>query len=100
MKKTSLLSNGLLWFGAAVSIAEIFTGSLFAPLGFWKGFAAIILGHAVGCTLSSAIACNLAAGFDMQTSVKNAKAYITDALKAMLDLGKGSGPLDHCFNIK
>ncbi len=51
MKKTSLLSNGLLWFGAAVSIAEIFTGSLFAPLGFWRGFAAIILGHVIGCTL-------------------------------------------------
>jgi putative hydroxymethylpyrimidine transporter CytX len=51
VKKTSLLSNGLLWFGAAVSIAEIFTGSLFAPLGFWRGLAAILTGHVIGCTL-------------------------------------------------
>jgi putative hydroxymethylpyrimidine transporter CytX len=48
---TSLLSNGLLWFGAAVSIAEIMAGTLFAPLGFAKGFAAIILGHLIGCLL-------------------------------------------------
>ena len=41
--KTSTLSNGLLWFGAAVSIAEIFTGTLFVPLGFSKGFIAIVL---------------------------------------------------------
>lgn len=49
--KTSLLSNGLLWFGAAVSIAEIMTGALFAPLGFKQGFVAIIIGHLIGCTL-------------------------------------------------
>ena len=49
--KTSTLSNGLLWFGAAVSIAEIFTGTLFVPLGFTKGFAAIITGHLIGCIL-------------------------------------------------
>jgi hydroxymethylpyrimidine/phosphomethylpyrimidine kinase len=55
--------------------------------------------HGTGCTLSSAIACNLAAGRTMQESVKNAKAYITGALKANLDLGQGSGPLDHCFCI-
>ncbi len=55
--------------------------------------------HGTGCTLSSAIACNLAAGCDMAAAVKNAKAFITGALKAGLDLGKGSGPLDHCFNL-
>lgn len=49
--KTSTLSNGLLWFGAAVSIAEIFTGTLFVPLGFAKGFFAIISGHIIGCIL-------------------------------------------------
>lgn len=50
-KKTTLLDNGLLWFGAAVSIAEIFTGTLFAPLGLSRGLAAIILGHVIGCFL-------------------------------------------------
>lgn len=55
--------------------------------------------HGTGCTLSSAIASNLALGFNMNDSVKNAKSYITGALKANLDLGAGSGPLNHCFNI-
>jgi len=55
--------------------------------------------HGTGCTLSSAIACNLADGFSMEESVRNAKAYITGALKAGLDLGKGSGPLNHCYTI-
>ena len=51
--------------------------------------------HGTGCTLSSAIASNLAKGESIITSVKNAKAYINGALLAQLDLGKGSGPLDH-----
>lgn len=51
MKKTSVFQNGLLWFGAAVSIAEILTGTYFAPLGFEKGLAAILLGHLIGCAL-------------------------------------------------
>lgn len=55
--------------------------------------------HGTGCTLSAAIACNLAAGYDLKTSVENAKGYITGALKAGLDLGKGSGPLNHCYNL-
>jgi len=55
--------------------------------------------HGTGCTLSSAIACNLAKGYDVKTSIQNAKAYITGALKAGLDLGNGSGPLNHCYNI-
>ncbi|MEA5010520.1 MAG: putative hydroxymethylpyrimidine transporter CytX [Angelakisella sp.] len=50
-KKTSLFANGLIWFGAAVSIAEILTGALIAPLGFIKGLAAIIIGHVIGCIL-------------------------------------------------
>lgn len=50
-KKTSVWANGLIWFGAAVSIAEIYTGSLLAPLGLAKGLAAIVIGHAIGCLL-------------------------------------------------
>lgn len=49
--KTSIFSNGLIWFGAGVSIAEILTGTLIAPLGFSKGLMAIILGHLIGCVL-------------------------------------------------
>lgn len=55
--------------------------------------------HGTGCTLSSAIASNLAKGLDMETSVHYAKNYISGALSAMLDLGKGSGPMDHGFMI-
>lgn len=55
--------------------------------------------HGTGCTLSSAIASNLAKGFDLETSVKRAKDYISGALEAMLDLGKGSGPMNHGFNV-
>ena len=56
--------------------------------------------HGTGCTLSSAIACNLADGMRVWESVKFAKEYLTGAIGAMLDLGKGSGPLDHTYNIK
>lgn len=55
--------------------------------------------HGTGCTLSSAIASNLAKGFDMDIAVERAKAYISGALAAMLDLGKGSGPMNHAFDI-
>ncbi|WP_346683970.1 bifunctional hydroxymethylpyrimidine kinase/phosphomethylpyrimidine kinase [Megamonas hypermegale] len=55
--------------------------------------------HGTGCTLSSAIASNLAAGHDLVTSIQNAKDYITGALKANLNLGKGSGPLNHMYNL-
>ena len=55
--------------------------------------------HGTGCTLSSAIASNLAKGFSMEESVNRAKDYISGALAAMLDLGKGSGPMDHGFAI-
>ena len=56
--------------------------------------------HGTGCTLSSAIASNLAKGFTLKESVKRAKDYISGALSSMLDLGKGSGPLDHGFDLK
>lgn len=55
--------------------------------------------HGTGCTLSSAIASNLAKGYSMGESVERAKRYISGALGAMLDLGKGSGPMDHGFAI-
>lgn len=50
-KRTSIFENGLIWFGAAVSIAEILTGTYFAPLGFGKGLLAILLGHIIGCVM-------------------------------------------------
>ncbi len=56
--------------------------------------------HGTGCTLSSAIASNLAKGLDLKPSVKRAKEYISGALTAMLDLGNGSGPIDHGFDIR
>lgn len=55
--------------------------------------------HGTGCTLSSAIACNLAQGFSIQESVSNAKKYITGALSFGLNLGNGSGPLNHMYGI-
>ena len=50
-KQTSVFENGLIWFGAGVSIAEILTGTYFAPLGFGKGVLAIVIGHIIGCAL-------------------------------------------------
>ena len=50
-KRTSIFENGLIWFGAGVSLAEILTGTYFAPLGFGKGVLAIIIGHIIGCTM-------------------------------------------------
>ena len=54
--------------------------------------------HGTGCTLSSAITSNLAKGYSLETSVQRAKDYVTGALSAMLDLGQGSGPLNHGFD--
>ncbi|MGM9662339.1 MAG: putative hydroxymethylpyrimidine transporter CytX [Oscillospiraceae bacterium] len=51
MKKTSTFQNGLIWFGAGVSLAEILTGTAFAPLGMAKGLAAIVIGHIIGCVM-------------------------------------------------
>lgn len=50
-KRTSVFENGLIWFGAAVSIAEIMTGTYFAPLGFSKGLIAVLIGHIIGCIM-------------------------------------------------
>ena len=55
--------------------------------------------HGTGCTLSSAIASNLAKGYDLETSIRRAKDYISGALAAMLDLGQGSGPMNHAFDL-
>ncbi len=56
--------------------------------------------HGTGCTLSSAIASNLAKGYTLEESIRRAKEYISEALKAMLDIGKGSGPMNHAFNLQ
>jgi hydroxymethylpyrimidine kinase/phosphomethylpyrimidine kinase/thiamine-phosphate diphosphorylase len=56
--------------------------------------------HGTGCTLSSAIASSLANGLSLQQSIQHAKEYISGALNAQLDLGSGSGPMDHAYNIK
>lgn len=55
--------------------------------------------HGTGCTLSSAIAANLAKGYDLEASVQRAKEYISLALADMLDLGQGSGPMNHAFDL-
>ena len=56
--------------------------------------------HGTGCTLSSAIAANLAKGYQLEESVQRAKDYISSALAAMLNLGQGSGPMDHAFALR
>ena len=56
--------------------------------------------HGTGCTLSSAIASGLAAGYSMEQSIRNAKAYLSGALKDGMNLGKGSGPLNHMYQIR
>lgn len=56
--------------------------------------------HGTGCTLSSAIAANLAKGYDLTASIRRAKDYISGALSAMLDLGSGRGPMNHAFDLR
>lgn len=56
--------------------------------------------HGTGCTLSSAIACGLAGGLGVEEAVRKAKAYLTGALAADLDLGRGSGPVDHLWQLR
>ena len=55
--------------------------------------------HGTGCTLSSAIACNLAKGLDLPDAIRNSKEYLVGALKYNLNIGKGNGPLNHCYKI-
>ena len=50
-KRTSIFENGLIWFGAGVSLEEILTGTNYAPLGFGKGVLAIIIGQIIGCMM-------------------------------------------------
>ena len=56
--------------------------------------------HGTGCTLSSAIAANLAKGYGLEQAVERAKDYISGALAAMLDLGRGRGPMNHLYDLK
>lgn len=56
--------------------------------------------HGTGCTLSSAIAANLAKGYGLKEAIHRAKDYLSGALEAMLDLGRGSGPINHAFDLK
>ena len=56
--------------------------------------------HGTGCTLSSAIASNLAKGMELEAAVAQAKRYLSAALEAQLDLGRGSGPMDHGFAVR
>lgn len=70
-KRTSVFENGLIWFGAAVSIAEILTGTYFAPLGFAKGLAAILLGHLIGCGLL--FVSGLIGGFTRKSAMETTK---------------------------
>ncbi|MBS7008711.1 bifunctional hydroxymethylpyrimidine kinase/phosphomethylpyrimidine kinase [Anaerostipes sp.] len=103
---------------AAEKIGEYFDGYILVKGGhsvedandclFYRGKKKIFRGtrvenentHGTGCTLSSAIACNLAMGCDMETSIQNSKEYITGALLDGLDLGKGNGPLNHMYRLK
>ncbi len=70
-KRTSVFENGLIWFGAAVSLAEILTGTYLAPLGFSKGLLAIILGHIVGCALL--FSAGLIGGRERKSSMETVK---------------------------
>ena len=138
-RRTSVLENGLIWFGAGVSIAEILSGRTIRTeadmreaartIGEELGCAVLLKGghevndandllwaegtaqwfkgrridnpntHGTGCTLSSAIAANLAKGFDLAASVERAKEYLSGALEAFLDLGRGRGPMNHAFDL-
>ena len=59
----------------------------------------VVTAHGTGCTLSSAIAANLALGLPLEEAVARAKDYLSGALRAMLDLGAGSGPLNHAYPL-
>ncbi|MBR5152508.1 MAG: putative hydroxymethylpyrimidine transporter CytX [Clostridia bacterium] len=71
-KRTSVFENGLIWFGAAVSIAEIMTGTYFAPLGFVRGLFAVLIGHGIGCIML--FLAGLIGGKTRKSSMETAKA--------------------------
>lgn len=71
VKRTSVFSNSLIWFGAGVSIAEILTGTYLAPLGLKKGMAAIFLGHVIGCALL--FCAGLIGGYTRKSSMETVK---------------------------
>lgn len=75
-KRTSVFENGLIWFGAAVSIAEILTGTYIAPLGFKKGFLAVIIGHVIGCSML--FAAGLIGGKTRKSSMETSKMSFGD----------------------
>lgn len=103
---------------AALKIAETFDGSILIKGGHLKESSDDLLytnhqfywyeqtriansnTHGTGCTLSSAIACNIASGKNMNASVKASKEYLTGALMTDFNIGKGNGPLNHCWNLK
>ena len=70
-RRTSLFENGLIWFGAGVSLAEILTGTYFAPLGMEKGIAAIVTGHVIGCFLL--YLAGLIGGLERRSSMETVK---------------------------
>ncbi|MGN0704203.1 MAG: putative hydroxymethylpyrimidine transporter CytX [Lentihominibacter sp.] len=70
-RRTSIFENGLIWFGAGVSIAEILTGTYFAPLGFCKGLLAVITGHLIGCVLL--FFAGLIGGLERRSSMETVK---------------------------
>ena len=71
IKGTSVFSNGLIWFGAGVSIAEILTGTYFAPLGFGKAMAAILIGHLIGGLMM--LAAGLIGGREKKSAMETVK---------------------------
>ena len=75
-RRTSIFENGLIWFGAGVSIAEILTGTYFAPLGFGKGLLAVITGHLIGCVLL--FFAGLIGGLERRSSMETVKMSFGD----------------------
>ncbi len=86
-ERTSLFDNGLIWFGAGLSIAEIMTGTCYAPLGFAEGLAAIILGHIIGCVML--FAAGLIGGLSRKSSMESVK----------MSFGQKGSLLFVCLNI-
>ena len=79
-KRTSFFENGLIWFGAAVSIAEIITGTYLAPLGFTKGLLAILIGHVIGCIML--FLAGLIGGSMRKSAMETAKKEMDNYIKA------------------